>query len=138
MKVKNLTQLRTELTKGVQRAANAALEGLSEHVRFTVTDDYVKRVQQTYYPLRNPKTRAVMDSMPPKEIAKTIRRIVTAEKSMVYIPPDNEADKSARVQELYGGKPWQKIRSDMQDLENVNSVLKQMGLNGIKAMPKMQ
>lgn len=138
MKVKSLKELRTELTKGVQRAANAALEGLSEHVKNAVVNDYIKRVQQMHYPLRNPKTRAVMDSMPPMEIAKTLKRIISPEKATVYVPPNTEADRAARMQELYGGKPWQKIRSDMQNLENVNSVLKQMGLNGITAMPKMR
>lgn len=138
MNVKNLEQLRIELTKGVHRAANAALEGLSEHVRMTVVNDYIKRVQQLHYPLRNPKTRAVMDSIPPKQIATTIKRMVTPEKAMVYVPPGTDADKSARMQELYGGKPWQKIRIDMQNLENVNMALGLMGLKGITAIPRMR
>ena len=138
MKVKGLEQLRAELTKGVQRAANAALEGLSEHVRSAVVTDYIKRVQQLHYPLRNPKTRAVMDSMPPKQIATAIKRMVSPEKAMIYMPPDIEADKSARMQELYGGKPWQKIRVEMQNLDKVNAVLSLMGLKGITAIPRMR
>jgi hypothetical protein len=136
MKVKSLKQLRAELTKSVQRAASAVLEGLSEHVRLTVINDYVKRVQQLHYPLHNPKTRAVMDSMPPKEIAAAIKRIISPEKAMVYVPSGTDADKSARMQELYGGKPWQKIRIEMQNLENVNAVLNLIGLKGIKAIPR--
>jgi hypothetical protein len=138
MNVKNFDHLQEELTKAVRRAADAALEVLSQHVESTVIADYIKRVQQLHYPLRNPKTRAVMESMPPKVIATHIKRIVSPEKATVYLPPGTDADQAGRMQELYGGKPWQKIRLDMQNLENVNAVLNLMGLKGIKAIPRMR
>lgn len=138
MKVKSLEQLRVELKKGVRRAANASLEALSQHVESAVIADYIKRVQQLHYPLRNPKTRDVIESMPPKVIATHLKRIVSPEKATVYVPPGTDADRSSRMQELYGGKPWQKIRTEMQNLENVNSVLNLMGLKGIKAIPRMR
>ena len=138
MNVKNFNHLREELKKGVRRAADATLEVLSQHVETAVIADYIKRVQQLHYPLRNPKTRAVMESMPPKVIATHIKRIVTTEKATVYLPPGTDADQAGRMQELYGGKPWQKVRLDMQNLENVNAVLNLMGLKGIKAIPRMR
>lgn len=136
IKVNNIKELREELTRGINRAAQASLEALTEHVRASVVEDYTKRVQQLFYPLRNPTTKAVLDSMAPKDIARKINKIISDDKGTVYIEPKTEADKSGRMQELYGGKPWQKIRTDMQNLDYVNKVLGLMGLKGIKAMSR--
>lgn len=136
MIVRNLNHLREELIKGVRRAANASLESLSQHVYVTVTDDYIKRIQQLHYPMRHPQTREIVESMQPKDIVHSIVKSITEVKAVVYITPKTEADKSARMQELYGGKPWQKIRVDMQNLDYVNFVLASMGMRGIKAMSR--
>jgi len=136
IKAKNINELRQGLTNHVIKAANASLEALVEYVNISVVNDYTKRVQQLYYPLRNPRTKAVLDSIPPKEIAKNVNKIISENKGVVYIEPKTEADKSGRMQELYGGRPWQNIRSDMQNLDYVNRALNLMGIKGIKAMSR--
>ena len=136
IKVKDIKELKQELTKHIVKAANASLEALTEHTRTSVIEDYIKRVQQLYYPLRNPQTKAVLDSMAPKDISRYVNKIISENKGTIYITPKTEADKSGRMQELYGGKPWQKIRTDMQNLDYVNRVLNIMGIKGIKAMSR--
>jgi hypothetical protein len=121
----------------IKKISKAALGGLAAHIKDAVVSDYTKRVQQNHYPLRNPMTKKEMDSMPPKDIAKYVTKTVMVEKAIVYVPQKTEADKSGRMQELYGGKPWQKIRTNMQNLDYVNRILSQQGLEGLKAIPKI-
>lgn len=136
MIVKSIEHLRQELLNGLKRASGAVLEGLSQHVHTTMTDDYVKRVQHLHYPIRHPMTRAIVESLQPKDIVHSMIKTVTENRSIVYVTPGTDADKAARMQELFGGKPWQKIRVDMQNLDYVNAVLSSMGMRGIKAMPR--
>lgn len=136
VKIQNIKELREVLIERIKLAADASLKALTEHTYVSVMDDYIKRVQQLHYPIRDPRTKKILESMPPNEIAKAVTKIVLENKGTIYIEPKTEADKSGRMQELYGGKPWQKIRTDMQNLDYVNRVLINMGLKGIKAMSR--
>ena len=136
IKIQNIKELKEVLLERIKIAADASLKALTEHTHVSVMDDYIKRVQQLHYPIRDPRTKKILESMPPSEIAKTVIKIILDNKGTVYIEPKTEADKSGRMQELYGGKPWQKIRTDMQNLDYVNRVLANMGLKGIKAMSR--
>ena len=135
IKVKTVGELAAGLYSEIEQISNDILNKMSTHVEGMITIDYTKRVQQSHYPLRNPMTKEVLESMPPVEIAKRVERLVSEDSAVVYMPPGTAADKSARMQELFGGKPWQAVRTKMQDLNYVNSVLPQIGLPGLRAKP---
>jgi hypothetical protein len=71
--------------------------------------------------------------MEPQKIADSIEKVVESMRAIVYIPKGTLADQEARRQELFGGKPWQKIRGEMQDLNKLNEVLAELGLRGFRA-----
>lgn len=121
------------LKSQVDKVAQAILEALAERAFSTVVADYNKRLQLLHYPLRNPKTKEVLDSMPPSQIAKFVKKVIMQDTAYVYLPPGTEADKAGRMQELYGGKPWQMIRMKMQEFDYINAALAEAGLKGIKA-----
>jgi hypothetical protein len=133
IKIDNTEQLVNGLRDEMQKIGDAVLEALADSVAADMASDYQKRVQSLHYPIRNPETKEPIESMPPTEIAGKLEKKVTENSAQVYIPPSGPADVSARMQELYGGSPWMKIRSKMQDLSYVNQVLASNGLKGIKA-----
>ncbi|MEM3000629.1 MAG: hypothetical protein QXU32_00605 [Nitrososphaerales archaeon] len=133
--IRSVDELVDSLHKEVDRISGDILYKLSKHVYDEITSDYSGRVQRDHYPLRNPMTREIIESMPPSLIADEIRHSVfDRESAIVYVPPGTEADKSARMQELYGGKPWQIIRSKMTNPDYVRGVMPIVGLNGIKVV----
>jgi hypothetical protein len=134
--VKNADELELELKTNIMRAGRSVIDSLSDYVKSSVIEDYIRRVQQLYYPLKNPHTKQPLDSMQPSEIAKFITKLIVNDRAIVYIPPNTEADKSARMHELYGGRPWQKIRVEMQNIDHVNRIIKALGIGGMKAKAK--
>ena len=133
--VKNLKELDRAMSADVYRISKAILGKLADHVKTEVVDDYTKRVQRDHYPVRNPINKEEIESMPPKEIARFVLKTVMPERAIIYIRPGTQANRSGRIQELYGGKPWQKIRTKMQNLDYVNQMLSSKGLGGVKAKP---
>jgi len=135
--VKNLKHLINEMTKDIAKIGAKVLDGLGTHINETVVDDYRTRVQANYYPLRNPITKDVIDSIPPIEISKSILMMSMADRVINYIQPGTEVEKSARLQELFGGKTWQMIRTNMQNFEYVNRILTNLGMGSITAKVKV-
>lgn len=133
IRVDNVKDLMVGFTDHINAAKKDILTKLSTHVKSSVVTDYVKRVQQLYYPLRNPKTGEILESMPPSEIADFVTKSVFADRAVVYLPPNTEADKSGRMQELWGGRPWSEMRMKMMNLEYLNRVFTMLGMKGIKA-----
>lgn len=116
----------------IPKISGAVLEALSDHIQKEVKKDYETRVQRLG-PILHPVTKEVLSKMEPKQIATYVERFVEANRAVTYVA--EAADKEARRQELYGGKPWQMIRGKMQDLDYVNGILPELGLQGIKAKP---
>lgn len=129
----NIRSLMEGMRSEVPKFAEVALENISDFIQRTVKEDYKTRVQRTSFPLRHPITKEAISKMEPKDIANSIERFVEGLRAVVYIPQGTLADQEARRQELFGGKPWQKIRGDMQDLNRINEILPTIGLNGFKA-----
>ena len=117
----------------IPKFSDAALEELSSYVEQTVKDDYSNRVQRGFNPLVDPVSGEVISQMEPKDIAKSIERFVEGMRAVVYIPQGTLADQEGRRQELFGGRPWQKIRGEMQDINLINETLPSIGLHGFKA-----
>ena len=136
MKLINVSDVKTLMTgmrSEIPKFAEVALETLSDYIQRTVRDDYRNRVQRENFPLRHPITKEAISKMEPKEIAGSVERFVEGLRAVVYIPQGTLADQEGRRQELFGGKPWQKIRGEMQDLNKMNEILPLIGLAGFKA-----
>lgn len=133
IKVSDVKTLMDGMRSEIPKFAEAALEKLSDYIKQVVTEDYQGRVQRGHFPLRHPVTNEVMSKMEPKDIAASIEKFVEGLRAVVYIPQGTDADREGRRQELFGGKPWQKIRGEMQNLDAMNEVLPNIGLRGFKA-----
>lgn len=133
IEVKNVKTLMEGMRSEIPKFADVALTKLSEYIQSSVQDDYTSRVQHSNFPLRHPITKQEISQMQPKDIAKSIEKFVEGLRAVVYIPQGTLADQEGRRQELFGGKPWQKIRGEMQDLNKVNEILPAIGLVGFKA-----
>lgn len=133
IKVKDVGTLMEGMRSEIPKLADIVLTKLNDYVEITVKDDYTNRVQRYNYPLLDPTTKEPISKMEPKDIAKSIEKFVEGLRSVVYIPQGTQADQEGRRQELYGGKPWQKIRGEMQDINKINEVLPTIGLPGFKA-----
>lgn len=131
--VKTVKDLMEGMRSEIPKLANVALEGLSSYVEHTVKDDYSNRVQNQFFPLYDPNSGEIISKMEPRDIARSIERFVEGMRAVTYIPQDTPEDQEGRRQELFGGKPWQKIRGEMQDLNLLNEVLPTIGLQGFKA-----
>jgi hypothetical protein len=133
IQVNDVRALMEGMRSEVPKFAEVALTNLSKYIKEAVTEDYNTRVQHSFFPLRHPTTKEPISKMEPKDIAKSIDTFVEGLRAVVYIPQGTLADQEGRRQELFGGKPWQKIRGDMQDLNKINEILPTIGLGGFKA-----
>ena len=133
VKVNNVKSLMEGMRSEIPKFAEVALESLSSHVERAVREDYDNRVQRNFYPLKHPVTKESISTMQPREVSKSIERFVEGLRAVVYISQGTPADQEARRQELYGGKPWQKIRGEMQDLNLLNELFPTIGMQGFKA-----
>lgn len=133
IKVDNIKDLMSGLKDNVEIVKKDIMRKLSDHIKISVVGDYTKRVQQLYHPLKNPETGDILESMPPQEIADFVTKTIFQNKAVVYLPPNTEADKSGRMQELYGGRPWFEMRMKMLNLDYMNRILPMVGLKGLKA-----
>lgn len=124
--VKSVAELGKELEKVLLPVKKAILGALVSKIKDDVVEDYQKRVQTQHYPLRNPITGDMLDSMPPSDIARFIIKTAFTDRALVYLPPGTEADRSGRMQELYGGRPWQRIRQMVQKLEYAKQALQSL------------
>lgn len=128
----NVDMLINEMKTEIPKVSKDVLDGLSTHVEIEVKKDYETRVQQLG-PIRHPVTKQVLSEMQPREIAKFVKRFVEGNRAVTYIA--QQADREARRQELYGGKPWQAIRGKMQNIDYINSILPELRLQGLRAKP---
>lgn len=133
IKANNVKALMEGMRLEIPKLGNVALERLGEYIQKAVQEDYRTRVQRDYFPLRDPATKEEISKMQPQDIAKSIEKFIEGMRTVVYLPQGTLADQEGRRQELFGGKPWQKIRGEMQDLNKVNEVLAQIGLKGFRA-----
>lgn len=133
IKVNSVKALMEGMRSEVPKFANVALEQLGEYILKAVKEDYGNRVQRNFYPLKDPTTKQIISKMEPQEVAKSIEKFIEGMRTVVYIPQGTLADQEGRRHELFGGKPWQKIRGEMQDLNKVNEILAEIGLKGFKA-----
>lgn len=131
--VGNVKALMEGMRSEIPKFADVALTKLGEFIETSVKDDYSTRVQHSNFPLLHPITKVEISKMEPREIAKSIEKFVEGLRTVVYIPQGTLADQEGRRQELFGGKPWQKIRGEMQDITRINEVLPAIGLKGFKA-----
>lgn len=128
----NIDEVIAAMQTEIPKVSSNVLEALSDHIQKEVKKDYETRVQQLG-PIIHPITKQVLSEMQAKEIAQYVERFVESNRAVTYVT--EVADKEARRQELYGGKPWQAIRGKMQNLDYVNGILPELGLHGIKAKP---
>lgn len=133
IKVSNVQALMEGMRSEIPKFADVALTKLSEFIQTEVAEDYRTRVQHSNYPLLHPVTGEEISKMQPQDIAKSIEKFVEGMRSVTYIPQGTLADQEGRRQELFGGKPWQKIRGEMQDIGRMNEILPSIGLPGFKA-----
>lgn len=133
IKVNSVKALMEGMRSEIPKFANVALEHLGEYILKAVKEDYGNRVQRNFFPLKDPVSKQVISKMEPQEIAKSVEKFIEGMRTVVYIPQGTLADQEGRRQELFGGKSWQKIRGEMQDLNKVNEILAEIGLKGFKA-----
>ena len=133
VKAANIKTLMEGMRLEIPKFGELALERLGDYIQRAVKDDYQTRVQRNFFPLRHPVTNEEISKMQPKEIAESVDKFMDGMRVVVYIAQGSLADQEGRRQELFGGKPWQKIRGEMQDLNKINEILAEVGLKGFRA-----
>jgi hypothetical protein len=133
IQVSDIRSLMEGMRSEVPKFAEVALTNLSKYIKEAVVNDYNNRVQNSFFPLRHPISKEEISKMQPKDISKSVDIFVEGLRAVVYIPQGTLADQEGRRQELFGGKPWQKIRGDMQDINKINEILPTIGLSRFKA-----
>lgn len=128
----NVNDLIQAMSTELPKVSDDILHAFSEHVQKEVQRDYQTRVH-SMGPILHPITKEVLSKMEAREIAQYIERFVEGNRAVTYVT--EVADKEARRQELYGGKPWQVIRGKMQSIDYINGILPDLGLKGITAKP---
>lgn len=123
--------MESELTK----IQSSLLGVLGDHIFFGVQQDYKTRVQKEFPAIVHPVTREVLTKLQPKEIAENMEKLVETSRVVVYIPKDSPADQDARRQELFGGKPWERMRGNIMNLDYVQNALNEEGVKGIRVKP---
>lgn len=135
IKFDNVEDLIPAMESELTKIQSNLLGVLGDHIFFNVESDYKTRVQKEFPAIIHPVTREVVSKMQPKQIAENLEKLVETSRVVVYIPKDTLADQEARRQELFGGKPWERMRGKMMNLDYVQNALNEEGVKGIRVKP---
>jgi hypothetical protein len=109
---------------------------ISADILKNVSAYVVKQLEQKYYQVSKPinkETGVIIDIVDGSEIAKNIKVYNENNRVVVYIESGTDADKAARVHELFGTAPMQNVRNNIKNPGSVNKILSDNGIKGAKA-----
>lgn len=116
------------MRRSVNNMAKDLLPMVTAYVKKQISDEYKK----VGTPI-NIETGKEMEAVDVDMMLDAIDVKIEEGRCIVYIKPGTEADKQARILELFGEAPWRKVINMMKNPDILNRILSDNGINGAKA-----
>ena len=124
----NLDNIIKSMKLRLDDVAKDVLPVICESVKEKITEKY-----KSAGTLINPENSKKIDSIDANKICEKLEIKISDDKANIYIIPNTEHDKAARMHELFGTAPWHRVITEMQNPDSLNRILNSNNIKGAKA-----